>query len=265
VPGAGVLAVIPVALRNEVDAELLMRCLVSLWRTASSARIVVVDAGSPATELAAVLPAVCAEVNAELIRHDAPVTRGAAVNAGLRRALEDGHDALVVAPDVLFVDAGWVEAMLARTDGKGRPAAVTGARLLYPTGLLARAGLMFSPLTRWFDDRFRFGPADLPEAAVPATCPVSGALQLIRHACLTSVGLYDEELRAGCEDVDYCLRVFAAGLECVYEPAAWALIQQPDMTGAQDPAFHARNDAATAELLAKHGEAALYAFARSVP
>jgi GT2 family glycosyltransferase len=260
-----VLAVVPAIVRNEVDAELLMRCLVSLWRTASAPPIVVVDAGSPAEELAAVLPAVCAEVGADLVRLEPPVTRGAAVNVGLQRALDQGVDALVVAPDVLFVDAGWLEKMRARTDGKGEPAAVTGARLLYPTGLLARAGLMFSPLHRWFDDRFRFGPADLPEAAVPAACPVSGALQLIRHACLASVGLYDEDLRAGREDVDYCLRVFAAGLECVYEPEAWALIQQPEITGAQDPGFHARNDKATAELLAKHGEAALYAFARSVP
>ena len=199
----------------------------------------------------------CAEVNAELIRHDAPVTRGAAVNAGLRRALEHGRDALVVAPDVLFVDAGWVEAMRARTDGEGRPAAVAGARLLYPTGLLARAGLMFSPLTPVVRRPLplRAGrPAggrrarDLPGERRAAADPAS---------CLASVGLYDEALRAGRADVDYCLRVFAAGLECVYEPTAWALIQQPDMTGAQDPAFHARSDAATAELHAKHGDAAL--------
>jgi hypothetical protein len=257
--GSPLLAVVPVHLRAEAEAELLLRCLVSLWRTAAGVQVLVVDAASPARELAAQLPPVCAEVGADLVRHDEPVTQGAAINTGLRRALEQGHDALVVAPDVLFLDEGWL-APLREADG-----AVVGARLLYPTGLLAHAGLVFSPLHRWFDNRYRFGPADLPEAAVPAVCPVSGSLQLIRRAALTGVGLYDEELRAGRADIDYCLRTFAAGLSCVYEPRAWALIQEPDELSAQDPAFHARSDAATAELQAKHGPEALYAHARSVP
>ncbi|HWT24724.1 MAG TPA: hypothetical protein VN213_14560 [Solirubrobacteraceae bacterium] len=262
----GVVAVIPVRLRAPADAEALMQCLVSLWRTAADdLELVVVDAGSPAADLAAQLGPVCAEVGAELVRLDAPATTGAAANVGLRRALEEGRDALVVAPDVLFIDADWLAPMRARTDGQGRPAAVVGARLLYPTGLLAHAGLFFSPLHRWFDNRFRFGPGDLPEAAVPEVCPVGGRLQLVRHDCLASVGLYDEELRAGREDVDYCLRVFAAGLECVYEPATWALVHEPDMAGAQSPEFHARSDAATRELERKHGEAALVAHARRVP
>jgi GT2 family glycosyltransferase len=257
--GAAPLAVIPVHLRAEAEAELLMRCLVSLWRTAPDVEVVVVDAASPARELAAQLPPVCAEVGAELVRHDEPVTHGAAVNTGLRRAVEQGRDALVIAPDVLFLDEGWLPP-LREADG-----AVVGARLLYPTGLLAHAGLVFSPLHRWFDNRYRFAPADLPEAAVPAVCPVGGSLQLIRRAALAGVGLYDEALRAGRADIDFCLRTFAAGLTCVYEPRAWALIQEPDELSAQDPAFHARNDAATAELQAKHGAEALYAHARSVP
>ena len=257
--GRGLLAIIPVHLRAEAQAELLMRCLVSLWRTAPDVQVLVVDAASPAADLAAQLPLVCAEVGADLVRHDEPLTHGAAVNTGLRRALEQGHDALVVASDVLFLDEAWL-APMREADG-----AVVGARLLYPTGLLAHAGLVFSPLHRWFDNRYRFGPADLPEAAVPAACPVSGSLQLIRHEALAAVGLYDDALRAGRADIDYCLRTFAEGLACIYEPRAWALIQEPDELSAQDPAFHARNDAATAELEAKHGAAALFAHARRVP
>ena len=257
--GRPLLAVVPVHLRAEAEAELLMRCLVSLWRTAPDVQVLVVDAASPAREIAAQLPPVCAEVGADLVRHDEPVTRGTAVNTGLRRALEQGRDALVVAADVLFLDEHWLAPM------RESDAAVVGARLLYPTGLLAHAGLAFSPLHRWFDNRYRFGPADLPEAAVPALCPVSGSLQLIRHATLAAVGLYDEALRAGRPDIDYCLRTFAAGLACAYEPRAWALIQEPDEMSAQDPAFHARSDAATAELEAKHGTAALFAHARTVP
>ena len=38
----------------------------------------------------------------------------------------------------------------------------------------------------------------------------------------------------GYEDVDYCLRVFDAGLECVYEPAAWALHHESALRGRLD-------------------------------
>jgi GT2 family glycosyltransferase len=51
---------------------------------------------------------------------------------------------------------------------------------------------------------------------------VTAALQLIRHDTLTAVGVYDEGFRMGLEDVDYCLRVFEAGLECIYEPSVRA-------------------------------------------
>ena len=37
------------------------------------------------------------------------------------------------------------------------------------------------------------------------------------------VGLYDEGYRLCYEDVDYCLRVFKAGLECIYEPSVLAM------------------------------------------
>jgi GT2 family glycosyltransferase len=51
---------------------------------------------------------------------------------------------------------------------------------------------------------------------------VTGALQLLRHECLAPVGIDDESFRMGHADVDYCLRVFASGRECVYAPAALA-------------------------------------------
>jgi GT2 family glycosyltransferase len=70
--------------------------------------------------------------------------------------------------------------------------------------------------------RFQYGPNDLPEALVPCRCPVTAALQLIRHETLETVGLYDEAYRMCFEDVDYCLRVFDAGLECIYEPSVRA-------------------------------------------
>jgi O-antigen biosynthesis protein len=226
--------VVPTYLRTELEAELLLRCLVSLAATAPETEVVVVDDASPAAELVAQLGPVCEELGHRLVRKDENSGFSRTVNAGLRLALAEGKDALLVNQDVQFVDGGWLEAMLARTDTEGRPAAVVGAKLLYPSGEIQHAGVLYSRLYRWFDHRLRYAPGDLPEANVPQRCPVTGALQLIRHATLTQIGLYDEAFRMGHEDVDYCLRVFDAGLECVYEPAAWALHHESAIRGRLD-------------------------------
>ena len=119
--------------------------------------------------------------------------------------------------------AGWLDRMRERTDTEGRPAAVVGARLLYPNGLIQHAGVFFSLLNRDWLHRYRFGPANLPEALKPTRCIVTGALQFIRWETLDQIGLYDEGYRLCFEDVDYCLRVFKAGLECIYEPSVVAM------------------------------------------
>lgn len=216
------LAVVPVYLRTPEDLDVLLRCLVSLGQTASQADVLVVDDRSPAAELVDMIEIAANELGIELERRAVNGGFSRAVNVGLRRALEEGRDAVLVNADIEFHRSHWLEAMLERTDTTGSPAAVVGARLLYPNGLLQHAGVYYSALHRRWSQRFAFGPGDLPEALVPARCPVTGALQLIRHECLASVGIYDEAFRMGWEDVDYCLRVFASGRECIYEPAACA-------------------------------------------
>ena len=216
------LAIVPTYLRTAEDLDVLLHCLVSLRETAPQADVLVVDDCSPATELVAMIGAAAAELEIEL--HRRPVNGGfsRAVNVGLRRALDEGRDALLVNADIEFRRPQWLEPMLARTDTTGALAAVVGARLLYPNGLLQHAGVYFSKLHRDWGHRFMHGPGDLREALVPCRCPVTGALQLIRHECLADVGIYDEGFRMGWEDVDYCLRVFASGRECIYEPMACA-------------------------------------------
>lgn len=255
-----VLAVVPVYLRTAEDLDVLLRCLVSLCATAPFADVLVVDDASPAQDQVTLLGFACDELGIELERRGVNGGFSRTVNVGLRRALAAGDDAVLVNADVEFPQDGWLEAMTARTDTEGRPAAVVGARLLYPNGLLQHAGIYFSLAHRCFAHRYTLGPADLPEALAPCVCPVTGALQLIRHDCLATVGLYDEDFRMGWEDVDYCLRTFAAGEECVYEPAACAihaesLFRSRAAAGQED---WARTSAQA--LFAKHAAADLSAF-----
>lgn len=249
------LCVVPAYLRAPADLDLLVRCLVSLWSTAPEAGVLVVDDGSPASELVEQAGVAIGELGYEL--HAKPENEGfsRAVNVGLRRALETGRDAVLVNADVEFIEPGWLDRMVARTDTKGRPAAVVGARLLYPNGCIQHAGVFFSFRARSWWHRCQYAPADLPEAQQPALCPVTGALQLIRHAALEQLGVYDEEFRMGFEDLDFCLRAFESGLECIYEPTVCAVHHESVFRSRRTPRLEAWHAASFQRLRAKWAEA----------
>lgn len=235
VPPRPALCVIPAYLRTPAHLDLLVRCLVSLWRTAPGVDTLVVDDGSPDRSLVSQLAVATDELGYELVLKPDNTGFSKTVNVGLRRALETDRDAVLVNADIEFFDDGWLDRMQARTDTAGHPAALVGGRLLYPNGLIQHAGIFVSLLKRDWFHRFHFGPSDLPEALVACRCPVTGALQLIRHETLETVGLYDEGYSMCYEDVDYCLRVFEAGLDCIYEPSVRAFHHESMFRGDPTP------------------------------
>jgi GT2 family glycosyltransferase len=258
------LCVIPSFLRTEGDLDLLVRCLVSLWSTAPQADVVVVDDGSPGRSLLVPLAAAIEELGYELIAKEENEGFSRTVNVGLRAALETGRDAVLVNADIEFHEAGWLDRMLARTDTTGRPAAVVGARLLYPNGTIQHAGCFLSLRTRGFWHRCQYAPGNLPEALDPVRCPVTAALQLIRHETLRHVGLYDEEYRMAYEDVDYCLRVFEADLECVYEPSVCAFHHESVFRGRKDAKIEAWEQESAARLASKWAETDLTQYTTAI-
>jgi GT2 family glycosyltransferase len=249
------LCVIPAFVRSEEELDVLLRCLVSLRATAPGAEVLVVDDASPERELVAGLEIACEELGVAFAANDVNSGFSATVNAGLEFALHTGRDAVLVNADIEFLEAGWLERLKARTDTEGRPAAVVGARLLYPNGLIQHAGIFLSPLHRDWLHRFQYGPGDLPEAQVPTRCPVTAALQLIRYETLEQVGLYDEGYKLCFEDLDYCLRVFEAGLECIYEPTVVATHREKFFRGKgkADDKITRWTRASTARMLQRWG------------
>jgi GT2 family glycosyltransferase len=247
------IAVIPAYLRDQADLDKLLLCLVSLRATAPDAIVLVVDDRSPNEELAGAAALAAEEVGGVFVRNEENLGFAGTVNVGLAVALREGADAVLVNADIEFDSPGWLEAMLARTDTKGRPAAVVGARLLFPNGTIQHGGIYFSLLNRDFFHRFRYGPADLPEALAPTRCPVTAALTLIRHETLEAVGLYDEEFGMAYEDVDYCLRVFESGRECIYEPAAVASHHEKAFRDRPTPRAIEMAERSQRHLWAKHG------------
>lgn len=247
------LCVIPAFVRDDEELDVLLRCLVSLRATAPEAEVLVVDDASPARELIAALEVACEELAVALVSNDENSGFSTTVNAGLELALHTGRDAVLVNADVEFGERGWLERMHARKDTQGRPAAVVGARLLYPNGLIQHGGISLSMVHRDWVHRFQYGPADLPEALEPTLCPVTAALQFIRHETLAAVGLYDEGYKMCFEDLDFCLRVFDAGLECIYEPTVVATHREKFFRGKADAKIKRWTELSTARMLERWG------------
>lgn len=206
-------AVIPTYIRSDFDLFITKRCIESL-RESTDLEIYVVDDCSPYEGTREELEKTQAD---KFTFKESNEGFSHTVNFGLRYALETDRDALLVNADMEFPNPGWFEALDAN------PADVVGALLLYPNGLVQHAGIFFSVINRTFDHIYRLAPSKLPQVSLPRTCPVTGALQLIRNDTLNNVGLYDERFRLGWEDVAYCHDVFISGRKCAYEPQAIAV------------------------------------------
>lgn len=213
------LVVIPLYLGEEKDVEVALDAVRSVRKTVSdSVDILVVDDHSPDQKLVDSAVPAFERLGAEVFRKDENSGFSKTVNIGLRRALNEGRDAVLLNADVELETPGWVRICQKTKDDHGRPAAVVGALLIFPNGTIQHAGIYFSLLTRTFDHMYKYGPMKLREAHRTRTCPVTGAFQYIRYETLEKVGIYDENFFMAHEDVDYCVRVFQAGLQCVYEP-----------------------------------------------
>ena len=213
---ADTLAIIPTYLRTEQDMAYTFHAVKSLLAT-SNADLLVVDDGSPNRDLVDQLGQLVEDVGADFSL--SPDNQGFArsVNVGIREARRTERHALLVNADIQFWENDWLDHM------RANPADVVGGLLIYPNGLIQHAGIFFSVITRKFGHILWMAPGTLEQAKQPRFCPVTGALQLIKHETIKKIGVYDENFRLGYEDVDYCHMVFQAGMKCAVEPQAIAV------------------------------------------
>lgn len=213
------LVVIPTYMSEPKDMGVTLTAIESVRKTVGDqVDILCVDDFSPDQKLVDGLEGEISQLQFEVIRTDENTGFSSTVNHGLRRALQEERDAVLLNADMELQTPDWVRRCQNTTDGKGRPAAVVGGLLLFPNGLIQHAGIYFSLITRTFDHMYKYGPANLPEALEKRECPVTGAFQYIRHDTLATVGLYDEKFKMGWEDVSFCIDTFKAGLSCIYNP-----------------------------------------------
>jgi GT2 family glycosyltransferase len=146
--------------------------------------------------------------------------------------------------------------MLVNNDATVAPDVVAGfssAALAHPRAGILAGKVYFAdrPSTIWFagqrvseitgySGRPRgYGRPDGPRYRhVAATGRAVGALMAISREAIDAVGLLDEDLFAYVEDVDWALRVRAAGLEVIFAPAARAWHSVSASTGGEAASTH---------------------------
>lgn len=212
-----VLGIMPTYMTKEEHMDLTVDAILSWAETTKEAELLVVDDCSPFHMIDDFGDWVENKSYASFVARPENGGFSKAVNVGLRKALDEKRDAVLVNADIEFRWDGWLEAML------GTEADIVGALLTYPNGLIQHAGIYFSVLTRDYNHLLRFSPHDLPAAQIERECPVTAALQLISYECLAEYGIYDEDFKLGWEDVEYCVRVLQGGGKCVYQPRAKAV------------------------------------------
>jgi glycosyltransferase involved in cell wall biosynthesis len=126
--------------------------------------------------------------------------------------------------DINALERGWLEEM---TGWFTRPeVGVVGAKLLYPDKTLNHAGIIIGPHGGLADTPFlRRHERDLPgvewHSVAREVSAVTGACLMTRTRLYQELGGFDEhDFGVAYNDVDYCLRVRAAGHRVVYTPQA---------------------------------------------
>jgi hypothetical protein len=166
----------------------------------------------------------------ELIRNGANLGFAGGNNVGIRRALERGADWVLLVNNDAVVVPGIREALAAAA--AARPdAGVLACKVMFESGLTVMyAGATFRPRLG-YSGRVRGHGAPDHFDAMEDTGRADGAAMAVSRAAVDAAGLLDERLFAYVEDVDWSLRIRAAGFAVVFVPDAVVLHKGSASTG----------------------------------
>jgi GT2 family glycosyltransferase len=188
--------------------DLLEQCLQSVEAesTYSNYSIIIIDNGSRHADTLRFL----ARCGHEVVRMDEPFNYSKLVNAGALAASGAEH-LLLLNNDMTVMKRDWIEALIEHSQ-QAHVGAV-GARLLFPNGDVQHEGIICG--------RGRLaGNVHMGWPVVRETSAVTGACMMTRRSVFAEVGGFDEQLRVGFNDVDYCLRIRARGYRVLFTPHA---------------------------------------------
>ncbi len=194
-----------------------LRCLESL--VVAGVATICVDNGSAdgsAEAVAARFPAV------ELVENGVNLGYAGGNNVGIRRALERGADWIWLVNNDTVVDPAAPAALAAAASA--RPdAGVLACKVLFADrpDVLWYAGGRFSTLLGYSGRQTGYGSRDDGRFdRIHDVARATGAAMAVSRTAVERAGVLDEELFAYVEDVEWCLRIRAAGLAVVFVPGA---------------------------------------------
>jgi GT2 family glycosyltransferase len=204
-------------------ASLLRRAIASLLeRTQYEAfELIVVDNGSQEPDTVELFGSVARHPQVHIVQSPGPFNYSALNNYGATFA--QGNILLLLNNDVEIIEPGWLSEMVGLAS---RPdIGCVGAKLYYPDGTIQHAGVVTGPSggaghghkhaprrARGYLDRL---------ATVTNVSAVTAACLAVRADVYWEVGGLDENaLRVAFNDVDFCLKVAAAGYRNVWTPFA---------------------------------------------
>jgi GT2 family glycosyltransferase len=125
--------------------------------------------------------------------------------------------------DIKALDGDWLDEMLARLAGPNVGA--VGALLVWPSGVVQHGGVVLGPgfaAAHAFNDRIATDTGYADQLCVAHECSaVTAACLVTRRTDFLSVGGMDElRFPVNFNDVDYCLKLRAAGKRIVFTPHA---------------------------------------------
>lgn len=195
---------------------LTLDCLESLAAiTYPGLAVVVVDNASTDGTAAAIRDRFGDEIT--VVVNDSNLGFSGGNNVGIRRALEDGSDFVLLLNNDTVVDPGLIEGLVAVFDKNPR-AGIVGPKIYYasPADQIWFAGGMVS-LARGTARHIGIRETDHGQYDGDSEVDyVTGCALMARREVFESVGLLDEGYRAYYEDADFCLRARDRGYEIWY-------------------------------------------------
>jgi GT2 family glycosyltransferase len=174
-------------------------------------KIIVVDNGSTDDSLRVIKSAKC-----DLLRLENNVYNFSYVNnKGIFYAIHRYNPDYVVlfSNDVFAENKNWLRELVVTAESHKHCGILT-CKLRYPTGRIQQAGgiIGIAPRSRGRGeiDKGQYNKIEEVEASTAAMC-------LLKKELINKIGLFDENLKFGFEDTDYCVRARKSGFSVMYD------------------------------------------------
>ena len=182
--------------------------------------IIIVDNGSVQDDTRRLFAVLSADPAVKILPRPEPFNFSRLNNAAAREAT--GSILALINNDIEVTHEDWLGEMVALAIQP--KVGCVGAKLLYPDGRLQHAGVVVG-LGGVAGHAHRFARADDPGylqrlTAVHEVSAVTAACLVVRREVFDAVGGLDEELTVAFNDVDFCLKVRAAGYLNLWTPFA---------------------------------------------